>query len=81
MDWLSKHKAKIDCTQRQIIFEEAEGKEDKMEGEKVVSPPCFISVAKARKLLQKGCPAYLCSILTAEGRKAMMQDVPVVRNF
>ena len=24
MDWLSKHKAKIDCTQRQIIFEKAE---------------------------------------------------------
>ena len=41
------HNAKIDCTGKQITFEKAEGKEAKLEGEKVVSPPCFISVAKA----------------------------------
>ena len=31
MDWLYKHNAKIDCTQKQITFKEAEGKEARLE--------------------------------------------------
>ena len=55
MDWLSKFGAKIDCTTKTITFEEPKGGETKLEGDKVVVPPCFISVSKARQLLKKGC--------------------------
>ena len=79
MDWLTKFKAKIDCVSKVITFEEPKGGEMKLEGEKVIVPPCFISVAKARQLLKKGCQGYLCSILTtSEGSVA---EVPIARDF
>ena len=79
MDWLSKFKAKIDCVSKAITFEKPKGGEMKLEGKKVIVTACFISVAKARQLLKKGCQGYLCSIsTTSEGSVA---EVPVVRNI
>ena len=79
MNWLSKFKEKIDCISKSITFEEPKGGETKLEGEKVIVPPCFISVSKARQLLKKGCQGYLCSIsITSEGSVA---QVPIVRDF
>ena len=79
MDWLSKFKAKIDCVSKSITFEEPKGGEMKLEGEKVIVPPCFISVSKARQLLKKGCQGYLCSISTIS--EGLVAEVPIVRDF
>ena len=79
MDWLTKFGAKIDCVTKTITFEEPEGGETKLAGEKVVVPPCFISVSKAHQLLKKGCQGYLCSISTKSEGSA--SDVAVVQDF
>ena len=81
MDWLSKAKAKINCAEKTVTFFEARGEEFRLKGEKVVSPPCFVSVAKARRLLRKGCQGFLCSITSTKGKELSREDIPVVRNY
>ena len=50
-------------------------------GRRRVLPTCVISAVKARKLLSKGCEAYLVHVTEVKSEKLKPEDVPVVREF
>ncbi|XP_038882346.1 uncharacterized protein LOC120073603 [Benincasa hispida] len=41
----------------------------------------LISIVNARKLLSKGCKAYLAHVMVAQGKELNPEDVPVVNEF
>ncbi|KAH9657944.1 Endonuclease [Citrus sinensis] len=50
-------------------------------GERRVLPSCVISAIDVRRLLRKGCSAYLAHIIDTEVRVLRLKDIPVVQEF
>ena len=44
-------------------------------------PMCVISALKTKRLLQKGCKAYLAHVINTLTLKVTLKSVPVVREF
>ena len=63
MDWLSSHRAIIDCESKRVVFHSSAHLGLVFEGVGVVPPPYLISSMQARRLIQKGNRTFLCSII------------------
>ena len=81
MDWLSRNGATIHCPDKCVIFQNSEQKEVRLEGERIVTPPYFVSMACAQRLLRKGCRGYLCSVMSSSTEDLSMTDIPIVCEF
>ena len=81
MDFLSKYHAKVDCFKKKVWLTKSDGVEVVFKGRRRILPTCVISAVKARKLLSKGCEAYLAYVTEAKAEKLKPEDVPVVREF
>jgi len=66
MDWLSKYKAQVDCFTKTVTIQGIGDKRVVFKGERKVIPSCVISVLVARKLLRKGCSAWLAHVRELE---------------
>ncbi|GFZ05260.1 hypothetical protein Acr_17g0008320 [Actinidia rufa] len=66
MDWLSSYRALIDCELKRVVFHSFAYSGLIFEGVGVVPPPYLISSMKARRLIQKGSQAFLCSIVDTD---------------
>ena len=51
------------------------------EGDRRVLPTCMISVLEAKRLLHKGCEAYLAHVINTSTLEMTLENVPVVREF
>ncbi|KAL6225659.1 hypothetical protein ACLB2K_004508 [Fragaria x ananassa] len=63
MDFLEAYRATVDCIRKEVVFRSPNGFEDAFQGERDVISSCFISAVATRKLLNKGCHAYLGHIV------------------
>jgi len=81
MDWLSKHKAQVDCFTKRVTIQGIGDKRVVFKGERKVILSCVISVLVARKLLRKGCSAWLAHIIELEKGNIYLASIPVVREF
>ncbi|XP_028113953.1 uncharacterized protein LOC114311997 [Camellia sinensis] len=81
MDWLAKYYATIDCALQRVIFRPPGQDEFYFEGKRVVSPLYLILVMKARKLINKGCQRYLCSVIIEPTIDITLDNIPVLRDF
>lgn len=81
MDWLNKHRATIDCFKKEVTLQTSQGTSVMFEGERKVLPGCIISSVEARKLVRKGCPAYLAHVVDVKIVEKKLEDVPVVQEF
>ena len=63
------------------MFKGFEGTEVTFRGDRKIFPTCVISAVKARKLLSKGCSAYLAYVIGAQVSKLKPEDIPVVSEF
>jgi len=81
MDWLSKHKAQVDCFIKTMIIQGIGDKRVVFKGERKVIPTCVISVLVARKLLRKGCSTWLAHVRELEKGSIDLASIPVVREF
>ena len=82
MDWLSPNGAVIDYAQQLVRVRTPSGGELVIQGERPQQGPALCSAARARRYLQQGCVGYVAYIMdTREAGKAMVGDVPVVREF
>ncbi|XP_028088740.1 uncharacterized protein LOC114289267 [Camellia sinensis] len=81
MDWLAKYYATIDCTLKRVIFRPPRQNVFYFKEKGVVLPPYLISAIKVRKLMNKGCQGYLCSITTEPTMDIILDNIPVVRDF
>jgi hypothetical protein len=50
-------------------------------GERKLIPSCVISVLVARKLLRKGCSAWLAHVRELEKGSIDLASIPVVKEF
>ena len=81
MDWLSKHKAQVDCFTKTVTIQGIGDKIVVFTGERKVIPSCVILVLVARKFLRKGCYAWLTHVRELEKGSIDLASIPVVREF
>ena len=81
MDWLSTHQASMDCFTKKVIFRKPGFPELEFEGDRRVLPICVISVLEAKRLLHKGCEAYLAHVDDTSTPNVSFKNVPVVQEF
>jgi hypothetical protein len=63
MNWLGKNKARLDCFTKTVTFQGDKGETMVFKGERISNFTNIISGIVARKLLKKGCTAYLAYVL------------------
>ncbi|WRX23681.1 Retrotransposon gag domain - like 10 [Theobroma cacao] len=81
MDWLTTHRANVDCFRKEVVLQNSEGVEVVFAGECRVLPSCVISTIKALKLVQKGYPTYLAYVIDTSKGEPKLEDVPIVNEF
>ena len=81
IDWLSNHRASMDCFTKKIIFKKLGYPELKFESDKRILPMCVISVLEAKRLLHKDCEAYLAHVIDKSSFEVTLDNVPKVCKF
>ena len=59
MDWFSNHWVSMNCFTKKVRLEKLGYSEFEFVGDRRILPTCVISALKAKRLLHKGCEAYL----------------------
>ncbi|VFQ74419.1 unnamed protein product [Cuscuta campestris] len=62
MDWLTKHRAVVDCSCRTVRLRAEDGSNVSLSGEVFPKAPEFISSLSARRLIRKKCEMFLCHV-------------------
>ena len=78
MDWLSTHRALVDCFTKKVVFRKSGYPELEFEDDIRVLPTCVISTLEAKRLLHKGCEAYLAHVIDKSSFEITLDSVPVV---
>ena len=81
IDWLSTHRALMDCFTKKVVFRKPGFSELEFEGDRRVLPTCMISTLEAKRLLYKGCEAYLAYVIDTLTSKVTLESVPIVQEF
>ena len=63
MDWLSNHRASMNCFTKKIQFKKPGYPEFEFEGDRRVLPICVIFALEAKRLLLKRCESYLAYVV------------------
>ena len=82
MDWLSKHRAIIDCDKKIVMLKCSDLLEVTVQSTiRSESIPKVISAMEARCFLRKGCEAFLALILNSKRKQVKFENIPVIREF
>nr|GEV04252.1 retrotransposon protein, putative, Ty3-gypsy subclass [Tanacetum cinerariifolium] len=81
MDWLTEHRATIDCHSKRVIFGNLNNLEFIYHGSQPGKPIKIISALKARTLIYHDCKGFLASIKDTSLDKPRIESHPVVQNF
>ena len=81
MDWLSKHRAIVDCDKKIVLLKCSDLLEVTVQGIRFESIPKVISAMDARRFLRKGCEAFLALILDSKSEQVNLKNIPVIREF
>ena len=58
MDWLSTHRASMDCFTKKVVIRKLQFSVFKFERDRRILPTCVISALEVKKLLHKNCEAF-----------------------
>ncbi|KAJ0879202.1 putative nucleotidyltransferase, Ribonuclease H [Helianthus annuus] len=81
MDWLSKHRAEIVCSEKIVRVPLSTGEILQVRGEKPAGDLKLMSCFKARKYLRKNYVAFLAHVTADKGKGKSISDIPVVRDY
>ena len=81
MDCLSTHRASVDYFTKKVVFRKPRFLKLKFEGDCRVLPTCVISALETKRLLHKGCEAYLAHVIDTSTSKVTLESVSVMREF
>ena len=81
IDWLSNHRALLDCFTKKIVFRKPGYPQLEFEGDRRILPTCVISTLKAKRLLHKGCEGYLANVIDKSSSEVTLENVLVVYEF
>ncbi|XP_074355679.1 uncharacterized protein LOC141695322 [Apium graveolens] len=79
MDWLSQHKAKIDCKKKKIVMFTKNNVRVSYQGHKQEKK--FLSILKVKRPFRPGCEAYLAHIIDTEKEALNLYEIRIVREF
>ena len=78
MDWLSRHRAIVDCRMKRVTLRTPNDNEVIFIGERSNHLSNVISATVARKIVQKGCEAYLAYVIDTVKARPSLYDIPIV---
>ena len=81
MDWLSHHRATLDCYKKEVKLSRPGKLEVKFRGLRRELSSCMISAMTAQKMLRKGCQGYLAYVVETGKEGTILDEIPVVREF
>ena len=81
MDWLSRHRAIVDCRMKRVTLRTPNDNEVIFIGERPNHLSNVISATVARKMVQKGCEAYLAYVIDTVKARPGVSDIPTVSDF
>ncbi|VFQ68737.1 unnamed protein product [Cuscuta campestris] len=81
MDWLTEHRAVVDCSCRTVRLRAEDGTDVSLSGEVFPKAPEFISSLSARRLIRKKCEMFLCHVQDMRKESPRQQDIRTVCDF
>ena len=81
MDWLSKHKAILDCEKKTIVLRCSDQSEVIVQGIRSSTMSNVISVMQARRFMRTGCETFFALILDSKRCQVNVEKISVVREF
>ncbi|GAV87631.1 zf-CCHC domain-containing protein/RVP_2 domain-containing protein [Cephalotus follicularis] len=81
MDWLSAHRARMDCYHKTVDFCLPDETTFQFKGDKGFSTP-IISFIRASRYLERGCEGFLAYVIDRRKEKGLsLEEIPVVCEF
>ena len=80
-DWLSKHRATLDCYKKEVRLVRLEEPGVIFRGIRRDIAPSLINAMTASKMLWKGCQGYLAFIIDRRQEGTRLEDIPIVKEF
>ena len=81
MDWLSRHRATLDCYKKEVKLHRPGKLEVKFRGIRRELSSSMISALAAQRMLRKGCPGYLAYVVETGKEGTLVDEIPVFREF
>ena len=81
MDWLSKHRAIVDCDKKSVMLKCSDLSKVTVHGIQSGLVSSVISAMKAWCFLRKGCEAFLALVLDSKRGQVKLEDILVVKKF
>ncbi len=81
MDWLSRHHTMINCRSKTVTFGLLKYTDLVTQGERQLLPSNLISAALAKKMISKGCEAYLAHVVDTHMGILDLKNIPTVCDF
>ena len=81
MDWLSKHRAIVDCGQKTVVFRCSDQSEVIVHGIRSSAMFNVISAMQTRRLIRKGCETFFALILDSKRGQVDVEKILVEREF
>ena len=81
MDWLSRHKATVDCYKKEVKLHRLGKLEVKFKGICRELSSSMISAMAAQRMLLKGYQGYLAYVVETGKEGTLVDEIPVVREF
>nr|CAD1844011.1 unnamed protein product [Ananas comosus var. bracteatus] len=79
MDWLARYYATIDCGARTVTFREPGQEEFTFKGCGSTLFATWISSARVRQLISRGCIAFLATVVEVPTAASGLEDIPIVQ--
>ena len=81
MDWLSRHQVIVDCRMKRVNLRTPNDDEVIFIGERSNHLSNVISTTTARKMVWKGCEAYLAYVIDTVKARPSVSDIPTISDF
>lgn len=81
MHFLSKYHTNVDYFKNEVVFKNSRVAKVVSKGKRKIFPICLMSAIKDRKMLRKGCEAFLAHVVEAKPTKLKPEGVPVVCEY
>ena len=81
MDWLSRHRATLDCYKKEVRLVQPEELGMIFRGIRREIAPSLINAMTAWKMLRKGCQGYLAFVVDKRQEGTRLEDIPIVKEF
>ena len=81
MDWLSRHRATLDCYKKEVKLHRLGELEVKFRGIRRELSSSMISAMAAQRMLRKGCQGHLDYVVETGKEGTLVDEIPVVKEF